>query len=151
MHTTGAEALLVRLELIQGPCNGTGENEPSFKIVRTVTSGYTPRCYNWGLFREGRFSQPPSCELSPVVISHARRREGRVSRLPHWIAKIACVRYGLPHRVRSSLRARSAGLDGPFPTATFWFANPIASASSQDDPSQHFGNWIAQDSLARTS
>ena len=68
MHTTGAEALLVRLELIQGPCNGTGENEPSFKIVRTVTSGYTPRCYNWGLFREGRFSQPPSCQnFTPVV------------------------------------------------------------------------------------
>ena len=59
---------LLRLELIQGPCNGTGENEPSFKIVRTVTSGYTPRCYNWGLFREGRFSQPPSCQnFTPVV------------------------------------------------------------------------------------
>ena len=60
---------LLRLELIQGPLCGTGENEPSFKIVRTVTSGYTPRCYNWGLFREGRFSQPPSCQnFTPVVI-----------------------------------------------------------------------------------
>ena len=72
---------LLRLELIQGPLCGTGENEPSFKIVRTVTSGYTPRCYNWGLFREGRFSQPPSCQnFTPVVIFHAPgwRREGVV-------------------------------------------------------------------------
>ena len=106
---------LLRLELIQGPLCGTGENEPSFKIVRTVTSGYTPRCYNWGLFREGRFSQPPSCELSPVVISHARRREG-----------FAVAEHGLPHRVRRSLASDTAGLDGPFPTATFWFANPTA-------------------------
>ena len=68
MHTTVEEALLGRLELIQGSYSDTGENEPSFKIVRTVTSGYTPRCYNWGLFREGRFSQPPSCQnFTPVV------------------------------------------------------------------------------------
>ena len=100
MHTTVEEALLGRLELIQGPCNGTGENEPSFKIVRTVTSGYTPRCYNWGLFREGRFSQPPSCQnFTPVVISHAPgwRREGVAvcdARLTAPVcAKIACERY----------------------------------------------------------
>ena len=130
MHTTVEEALLVRLELIQGPCNGTGENEPSFKIVRTVTSGYTPRCYNWGLFREGQFSQPPSCQnFTPVVISHAPgwRREGVAvcdARLTAPVcAKIACERYG--YRTVCA----KAGLDGPFPTATFWFANPIASAS----------------------
>ena len=128
---TVEEAHSSRTVLIQGAdLVATGGKDP-FPIF--VTSRGILRCYNWGLFREGRFSQPPSCELSPVVISHARRREG-----------FAVAEHGLPHRVRRSLASDTAGLDGPFPTATFWFANPIASASSQDDPSQHFGNWIAQ-------
>ena len=131
------EAHSSRTVLIQGELDSTGGKDP-FPIF--VTSRGILRCYNWGLFREGRFSQPPSCELSPVVISHARRREG-----------FAVAEHGLPHWVRRSPASDTAGLDGPFPTATFWFANPIASASSQDDPSQHSGNWIAQDSLARTS
>ena len=127
MHTTVEKALLGRLELIQGPCNGTGENEPSFKIVRTVTSGGIPRCYNWGLFREGRFSQPPSCELSPVVISHARRREGFAVAEHGYTAqgaKIACERY---RRIGRTI-----------PNGDILVCKPN-------------GNWIALDSLARTS
>ena len=87
------EAHSSRTVLIQGELDSTGGKDP-FPIF--VTSRGILRCYNWGLFREGRFSQPPSCELSPVVISHARRREGFAVAEHGYTAqgaKIACERY----------------------------------------------------------
>ena len=91
---TVEEAHSSRTVLIQGAyIDATGGKDP-FPIF--VTSRGILRCYNWGLFREGRFSQPPSCELSPVVISHARRREGFAVAEHGYTAqgaKIACERY----------------------------------------------------------
>ena len=110
MRQQESKLSLLRLELIQGPLCGTGENEPSFKIVRTVTSGYTPRCYNWGLFREGRFSQPPSCQnFTPVV---------NTTLLGGGVKASLSTAHGLPHLcVRSPLASGCRRIGRTIPTA----------------------------------